>query len=562
MSDNELFEVALEHCRDLALALDADGVIRFASHSTLELLAYHPRALIGTRWEDLGASGEVNIAPDPATRQGDWSYKRVLCGDGHHREFETLAIPLGGTTLPGGTLLLGSDASGRQALEHSLEYYLRFTHRYRLATWPSFLEALSAALATASHGCPVVVLALDLDRFGLIDAVYGPEGGNIVIAEVTQRLTNLVGETDTISRRGDDDFVIVTRSVTHWDQASEYIAKVTTVFERPVLVGATAVTVEASIGVTLISEEGRGASDVVGDTYIALREAKEQGGNSHAYFDASMRHSANWLLQTDAAMREALNQDLFCLEFQPVIAVPGGRPVATEALLRWRHPTLGVIPPDTFISLAERTGLIVPIGQWVLRQALDYASFWPRATGPHPDQIAVNVSPKQVVAPGFTHMVADAIEGAGVAPQCLVLELTEGVLLDYGSAVTRTLSDLRRMGVQLVIDDFGSGYATMQYLRRFAVDGLKIDGSFIAHLHTSPIQEAMVTAIIDLSHVMGVPVTAEGVETVEQWEVLADLGCDRAQGFLLSRPVPPEEMRRLECRATLAPQPPRVSGSH
>jgi EAL domain-containing protein (putative c-di-GMP-specific phosphodiesterase class I) len=302
----------------------------------------------------------------------------------------------------------------------------------------------------------------------------------------------------------------------------------------------------ASLGVALAADPDQDVGNLIRDADAAMYRAKEAGGGRLMLFDEVTRQRALTRLHTETALRRAIEREEFRVYFQPEVSVESGRIVGVEALVRWEHPERGLVGPDAFIALAEETGLIVPIGTWVLNEACTLARRWQvERLGGDPLVVRVNVSARQLAADDLVDVVAAALERSGVDPEHLCLEVTESVLVEDPDASARKLAALKAVGVKIAVDDFGTGYSSLEYLRRFPVDCVKIDRSFVRGIPHSSEDVAIVNAVIDLGHALGLSVTAEGVETDEQLDRLQSNGCDTAQGFLFSRPEHPDVVERL-----------------
>jgi diguanylate cyclase (GGDEF)-like protein/PAS domain S-box-containing protein len=391
----------------------------------------------------------------------------------------------------------------------------------------------------------VAVLFIDLDRFKLVNDGLGHETGDELLVAVSQRLRTSVRRQDTIARFGGDEFVVLCEDLTDEGQAEELAERAAQAFAEPFSFSHAEVTISASIGIAVTDRSSDRASSLLHDADAAMYRAKRRGGARHEIFDEAMHTQAVSRLLTERALRRALEHDELRVLFQPQFDLGSGDRVALEALLRWEHPIRGLVTPGDFITVAEETGVIVPIGEWVLERACELARA-SKADGPNgvPLSISTNVSYRQLQRSDFPALVARVIRDFSIDPTTLCLEIAESSLFDDLDATSEALRALKDLGVQLAIDDFGTGGSSLTYLRRFPFDELKVDRMFIEGLGRSTADDAIVAATIDMAHALGMIVAAEGVETEEQRVRLVALGCDRAQGYHLA---PPEEIasRRL-----------------
>ncbi len=383
----------------------------------------------------------------------------------------------------------------------------------------------------------VAVLFLDLDRFKLVNDGLGHETGDELLVAVSNRLRATVRRQDTIARLGGDEFVVLCEDLTDEDQAQELAERAAGAFAEPFSLTHAEVTVSASIGIAVTSDPSEHAPNLLHDADAAMYRAKRRGGARHELFDEAMHTQAVSRLLTERALRGALEHDELRVLFQPQFDLASGAPVALEALLRWDHPTRGIVRPQDFLKVAEETGIIVPIGEWVLERACELASS-PRVDVGNGRRLAIstNVSCRQLQRSDFPALVERVVREFAIDPGTLCLEITESSLLEDLDATSTALHALKDLGVQLAIDDFGTGGSSLTYLRRFPFDELKVDRTFIERLGRDDADDAIVAATIDMAHALGMIVAAEGVETAEQLVRLRDLGCDRAQGFHLASP--------------------------
>jgi diguanylate cyclase (GGDEF)-like protein len=404
-----------------------------------------------------------------------------------------------------------------------------------------FQDRLSVAVAQAHRSSQrLAVLFLDLDRFKPVNDALGHAAGDRLIQDVAERLRTCLREGDTVARLGGDEFTLLLPGVSQVVDAARVAEKVLEALRMPFHIESRQLFVTASIGISLYPEDGREADVLMRNADAAMYRAKEQGRDNYQLHAPALNATALERLALEGSLRHALAQDELVLHYQPVLDLVTGRVPAVEALLRWRHPELGLLGPPEFIPLAEVTGLIVPFGPWVLRTACAQAREWQEAG--HPDlAVSVNLSARQFQHPDLTAQVQRALEETRLAPDCLELEITESSAIHSPETAAHTLRELKALGVRIALDDFGTGYSSLAYLKRFAIDTLKIDRSLTAEITRDPSDAAVASALIALAHTLKLRVVAEGVETEDQLSFLAARRCDRAQGFLLGAPVPAEE---------------------
>jgi diguanylate cyclase (GGDEF)-like protein len=407
-----------------------------------------------------------------------------------------------------------------------------------------FLDRLGREIAHgARDGRRFAVLLLDLDRFKLINDTMGHAAGDQLLAQVAQRLTGATRDIDTVARTGGDEFLLLIAETRDQYDPSAVAIKIGKSLSEPYFVNGAEMHTSASIGISMYPADGTDADTLVAHADEAMYFAKQRGRNSHQFFNHEMSVFSQDRLELENDLRRALALNQMEVHYQPKSDVQSGRVSSVEALLRWRHPTRGLVSPTEFIPLAEESGLILPIGEWVMREACRQASEWQRSGVPF-IRVAVNVSPIQFRQSNFLNAIHSALLEFDLEPQYLEIELTESTVMGNAEESIQILEQLSRMGVVVSIDDFGTGYSSMSYLRKFPIDKLKIDRSFISELTTNPADASIVQAIISLAHSLRLKVVAEGVETVEQLQRLRELGCDQYQGFLKSAAVDAQEIER------------------
>jgi len=400
----------------------------------------------------------------------------------------------------------------------------------------------------------LAVLLLDLDRFKPINDTLGPERGDQLLRSVADRLTGCLRESDTVARRSADEFTIVLDGIARSQDAARVARKVLAALVEPYVLEGRELVVAGSIGISLFPADGTDVESLVRHADIAMDRAKARGGASFQFFVPEMTESAAERLDLEQDLRAAIERDELLLHYQPQVDLATERITGMEALVRWQHPTRGLIPPDRFVPLAEETGLIVPLGEWVLREACAQNRAWQAADLPRVP-VAVNLSARQFQDDRPAERTDRALDRSGLDPECLDRELTESAVMTDADAAIATLCRMRDIGVGISIDDFGTGHSSLSYLKRFPIDRLKIDKGFVQSLLVDAKDEAITRAIIGMANNLELRAVAEGVETTEQLDFLRSLGCDEGQGYLYSRPLPAEEAGAFLARARAAVAP-------
>jgi diguanylate cyclase (GGDEF)-like protein len=404
-----------------------------------------------------------------------------------------------------------------------------------------FMDRLTQAVTVAMHSRQMVgALFLALDRFKKINDTLGHTIGDRLLQEAAERLKNCVSGGDTVARFDGDEFALLLTKVDSTEDLVEISRSINEVLKPSFMLEGQDVYVTASIGISLFPLDGGDTDTLLKNAGAALYRAKMQGGNNYQFYTSDMNDKAVKRLALESSLRHAIAHEEFVLYYQPVIDIPSMKVVGAEALLRWQHPELGLLAPGDFISLAEDTGLILPIGAWVLRTACTQTRLWQKAGFPE-FRIAVNVSARQFQDEHLLEMVVQTLSETELESGCLELELTESSLMQNAESAVRTLQGLRTMGVKIAIDDFGTGYSSLGYLKLLPLDILKLDRSFVDGATSDLDDAAMVTAIITLAQNLRLKVIAEGIETQAHLDFLRSLGCDQGQGFFLGRPMPAEQ---------------------
>lgn len=411
-----------------------------------------------------------------------------------------------------------------------------------------FLDRLGMALKRLERTTSgqVTVLFVDLDNFKAINDGFGHDAGDHVLVEVARRLGELLRPEDTLARFGGDEFVVLCEEGLGLSEPASVAVRLGDALEQPVVLAHGEALVRASLGIAVTTDPRARPELLMREADLAMYQAKQRGGARFEVFDELMRERNRDRLMTETALQHALQRDQLCLHYQPIVSLDDGHPIGVEALLRWEHQSRGLLRPEEFVDLAEESGLIVPIGGWVLEEACLQATRWARQQpGSDPFVIAVNVSALQVMRSDFTERISDALALTASAPVALWLEVTETVVLEHIASTIQALEGIKGLGAKVVLDDFGTGYASLQSLRRFPIDAVKIDRSFIAGLGRNRSDSAIVAGIAGLAEGLDLLLVAEGVETEEQVNGLVELGCPLAQGYHFHRPVPAAEVPAL-----------------
>jgi diguanylate cyclase len=393
----------------------------------------------------------------------------------------------------------------------------------------------------------LALMFLDLDRFKEINDTLGHATGDLLLQAIARLLKGSLRAIDSIARLGGDEFTIIAEDITDVDQVITIAEKIKAALSDAIVIDGRELFVTASIGISM-DTGGLDVDALLQTAGIAMHLAKEEGRNTYEFYSSEMNAGRAGRLDMEILLRRAVARQEFVLHYQPIMAVTGDRVVGVEALIRWNSPELGFVSPARFIPLAEETGLIVPIGEWVLSTACLQAKAW-QTQGIQPLTMSVNLSPRQFRQKNLVEMIAGVLERTGLHASLLDLEITEGMIMHRADQAVAVLERLHKLGVRLSVDDFGTGYSSLSYLKRFAVQTLKIDRSFVNGLTADGDDGSIVTAIVAMAKSLKLEVIAEGVETPEQLALLVRLHCDKYQGYLFSRPIPPNDCIRLLERA-------------
>jgi diguanylate cyclase (GGDEF)-like protein/PAS domain S-box-containing protein len=537
------------------IALDENGIVTFANPAAESLLGWGRGELVGR---------EIAESVDPEGRvvgggNAEWVHlPRLRAGetlriDEHvvtRRDSAPLDVALTASPVLRdgevvGAVVVLRDVRDRKTLERRLVHQAFHDPLTGLPNRALFLDRLEHARARSMRdGGTQAVLFLDLDRFKVINDSLGHRTGDQVLQTVASRLVGVLRPSDTVARFGGDEFTVLLEQVNDTSEAAQTAERILRALQLPMEAGDRDVIVTASIGIA-IAEPGNAPGDLLAAADIAMYQAKSRGKNQYVVAAPDADERALARLDLEMELRRAIDDGELEVHYQPVVEAKTGQLYGLEALVRWRHPTLGLLGPGHFMDVAEDTGLVIPLGHWVLEQACIAAVEWQVRHPESPVVMAVNLSARQFQQPDLCEQVAQVLRSTGLDPSLLALEITETVVMEDTTATLTTLRKLKQLKVRLSIDDFGTGYSSLSYLKRFPVDAVKIDKSFVDGLASGPVDREIVQAVIRLATAVGMQTIAEGVETTAQCEQLRLLGCTMLQGFLLSRPGSLEEVERL-----------------
>jgi diguanylate cyclase (GGDEF)-like protein/PAS domain S-box-containing protein len=557
------FRSLVQNSSDVVTVVEPDTRIRYQSPAVERILGYDADELAGTLLNELvhPRDRETILAfIDEASSGGGVGEPvefRLRHRDGSWVHVESLASNIASDSV-GGLVLTTRDVSERKAFEERLTHQAFHDSLTGLANRGLFGDRLSHALVRRrDNPAAVAVLFLDLDDFKTINDSLGHAPGDTVLREVAKRIQQCLRASDTAARFGGDEFAVLLEDVAGIEEAREVAERILDMFHQPITIEGMELFVQASIGIALGASGLPHASDLLRNADVAMYLAKSRGKANIQIYQREWDTSSHQRLELKAQLQHALERGELVLRYQPILDLRSGRVAGVEALLRWMHPTRGLTPPREFISLAEETGLILPIGRWVLEEACQQARSWHVLYPSHaPLMVGVNLAPKQLEDRCLTDDVAAALTASGLEPSCLVLEITEGVVLRETGDLLAHLTSLKKLGVRLAIDDFGTGYSSLSHLRRLPVDILKIDKCFIDNVSGTAQDSALASAIIKLGQILELQTIAEGIEQEDQARTLRGLECDLGQGYLFGEPLASERIDEL-----LASQPSLVTVS-
>jgi diguanylate cyclase (GGDEF)-like protein/PAS domain S-box-containing protein len=558
----ETYHAASEASVEAFYVLDAieddghvvDFVMRDTNRRGLSLLGAGKDELIGKRLLELTPEAANNgllhdlirVVETGRTHEKEWhNHQSALRAEWLYRE----VVPV-----EGGVVAILRDISERKQLEIKVQYQATHDTLTGLANRHLLNDRLHTAIANASRQrYSVWVVFVDLDRFKLVNDTLGHKAGDHVLMVIAERLLATVRESDTVSRLGGDEFMLVLPGADERALSASLLQRIMDVVALPVEVDDKEFFLGCSLGVAVYPQDGETSAELIERADIAMYQAKESGRNNVQFFTQEMNQRLQERLQIEGALRLAIERQEFVLHYQPKVDLRTGLIVGAEALIRWQHPDMGMISPAKFIGLAEETGLIVPIGNWALREACSQTMAL-IAAGLPPVKIAVNLSARQFREPDLTQTIADTLRETNLPAELLEIELTEGMVMTDVNHVIGVLHELKALGLTLAIDDFGTGYSNLSYLHKFPIDVLKVDQSFVRDISSADDQALIVQSVISLAHSLKLRAIAEGVETEEQISYLRRHCCDEMQGYYFSKPLPSAAFTTLlESGKTLPP---------
>lgn len=553
----------LDHVRDGIVAVSDRGRVETFNPAAARMFGYRPEEVLGSPLSRLIPDVEVPAAGGGPEPTGPAGGRREFTGVRKDLGAFPIEAHFSAMTLGERHLVIGAlrDLTDRKAAEQRILHMATHDALTALPNRSLLQDRLQRAIAHARrHGGRVAVLFVDLDRFKTVNDSLGHSAGDALLREAARRIAGVLRAEDTVARQGGDEFIVVLTGLRDAEAAAGVARKVLDVLGLPYRIGEREVHVGASIGLALYPGDGADPDTLLRNSDTAMYHAKEKGRGNYQFYSEEMNRQAAERLSLEGELRHALERGQLEMHYQPLVAVAGGRVTATEALMRWRHPALGMVPPARFIPIAEDCGLIEGLGEWALRSACRQWVDW-RGRGAGVPRMVVNLSPRQLRRRDIVEHFAALLEEEAVPPEAIGLEITETAIMEDPDSAIGLLRDLKALGVELSLDDFGTGYSSLSYLKRFPIDKLKIDRSFVRDIADDENDAALVAAVIAMAHNLGVRVVAEGVESHRQLEFIRIRGCDEYQGYLYSRPLPGAELVEVLQRAGATGRPPSGSAA-
>ena len=532
----ERFETLVETMNEGMRVVNQEREITYVNQALCRIMGYQAAELIGRRLDDFCDEENQIILADELTKrhEGIETPYKITWLHKNGNKVPTVVSP---------RIIWDDQGNFKGTFSVVSEQATRPEQRRRrdsltgLPNYDSLLETLDKTIKKADlEKKRLALLLLDLDRFKRIDDSLGHQAGDILLKAIAERLGENLEDGDFLARLGGDSFAIMLSEFKENMEVINKVVQIQTIFGQTFRAGDIDVMVSTSIGISMFPGDGASGAALLKSADAAMHHVKMQGRNNYAFYTEDMNQEALARLEMENSLRDALKNDELCLFFQPKQLIAEGSIGGVEVLVRWIHPELGRIDPDSFIPIAEETGLIHPLSEWVLSRACQYAREW-IDSGRKPIQFAINLSALQFSSETLPAQIVSALSRAELDPEMLVLEITESLAMENAERTIGLLAHLKTIGLKVSIDDFGTGYSSLTYLRRFPIDELKIDRAFITNLEQNQTDQAIVRSIIELGHSMNLTVIAEGIETSEQMAILVEMGCDLAQGFYISKPV-------------------------
>ncbi|WP_077620686.1 bifunctional diguanylate cyclase/phosphodiesterase [Bacillus sinesaloumensis] len=551
IQSEEKYRIIAENSSDLISIIDSDGNYEYASPSHSAHLGYsleeiqsstifrwideHDRAIVRSHIQDI--IGNV--------QRFSQLQLRLKTKRGKLIDVEATLNPIRDNSGQiRHILFVTRDITERKKTENMIYHLAFYDTLTDLPNRRLFMDLLYKEVKKAEK-CQLKIglISVDIDRFKYINDLCGHEIGDLILVETAQRINNHIRKEDVVSRFGGDEFTIMIKNVSSRSEIEEVAQRFLTYFRNPIIMGERSFTISCSFGIAMYPDDAEDADTLIKRSNIALNAVKESGRNDYLLFEEEMERRSLERIQFEHELRQSIHSEQFFIEYQPKIDLVTTQIVGLEALMRWRHPALGLISPSTFIPLAEETGLILPLGEWILRKACEQNKEW-QNQGFEPVRVSVNLSVQQLGQPKLINLIKQILEDTKLNPKWLELEITESIFADIEN-VAPVLQKIKDLGIHLSIDDFGTGYSSLSYLKSLPIDILKIDASFIRDLPNDEESNAIVKAIITFAKTLNLDVIAEGIENKEQLLLLIENGCDKGQGYFYSRPLPSLEVARL-----------------
>jgi diguanylate cyclase (GGDEF)-like protein/PAS domain S-box-containing protein len=548
-ASEERYRNLVNTAQDAIYTVSTSGDLTSLNAAFEKLTGWSPGEWLGKPFAPIVHPDDLPLAIDVLERvlsgQNASFELRIRAKSGDYLTAEFSAAPLVEEGRITGLLGVARDVTERKKAQDIIRQLAYHDALTGLPNRALFEDRLRVTLAQAQRQRQMVaVMFLDVDRFKIVNDTLGHSGGDVLLRDIAAELTGVIRDGDTVARVGGDEFTLLLPAVNDESDAVAVAERILDTLKQPRFVEGQEFSVTTSIGITVFPQDGTDVHTLLRNADTAMYRAKERGRDNFQLYTPAMNAAVIQRLALENDLRHAVERAELFLHYQPVADVSTGQIVAAEALLRWEHPQRGTLDPDSFIPLAEETGLIVPLGEWVLREACLQARTWQDA-GYTPIRLGVNLSARQLHHKDLINLVTSALEESGISPEWLQLEITEGDVMSNVEFIVAVLHKLRSMGVGISVDDFGTGYSSLSYLKRFPIDSVKIDRSFVRDLASDPSDAAIVTTVIAMARNLNLRVVAEGVETTEQLEFLRRRACDEYQGYLISRPLPAHQFARL-----------------